>query len=440
MKLRIKRKEHGRFYCLMAILLLLICSRYVLQINVPRVLSLAVIALIAVCGTQTEMIAIMMCLIPLHEMIDFYYSMTVILFVYILKYYQKIRINLSIILVMVMAFWELLHNLTSDIEPVSLLSAFIPMVLLSLLMSADIRELDYAFVVNSMAVTTICVCITMLGQVLAWSNFNVVEAIGNLRRLGAVSEEASKSAIEGGTVHPNSLGVICVLVTTGLLQIKTVGKNNRWSIPMVVAMLVFGALTSSRTFVACLLFMVVLFFFGIRGNVLRKLRFLGAVLLIGALALILLNSFFPDLLQYYIDRFFVKDITTGRDDLMIKYHAFIVENNPVMLFGVGVQNFGEKLVNGYRVARNVPHNSIQEIIVAWGIPGFLMFSLLCVTPIIYSYRYNKKRNVLNYIPLLVIIFKSMAGQILTSGYSLLALSYAYLSLTQDFCRTEEQTP
>ena len=82
MKLRIKRKEHGRFYCLMAILLLLICSRYVLQINVPRVLSLAVIALIAVCGTQTEMIAIMMCLIPLHEMIDFYYSMTVILFVY----------------------------------------------------------------------------------------------------------------------------------------------------------------------------------------------------------------------------------------------------------------------------------------------------------------------------------------------------------------------
>lgn len=434
-----KQHYHVRFYRLLMVLMALIFFRYALQINIPRILSLAVITLIAVSGTRTEIIAMMMCLIPLHEVVDFYYSMTVVLAVYVLKYHRKIHINLSIILVMSMFFWELLHGFTSDIEPVSLLSAFIPMVLLSLLMSTDVQELDYAFVVHSMAVATISVCITMLGQVFAWSDYNVVAAISNLRRLGIISQEVSKSGISGGNIHPNSLGVICVLVTTGLLQLWSAGQHSKWSLPMVVTMLLFGALTSSRTFVACLLMMVFLFFCGLRGGIKKKIRFLVTVLLIAALVLILLNSFFPDLLQYYIKRFLVKDITTGRDDLMIQYHTFIIENNYVMLFGVGIQNYGEKLINIHRVASNVPHNSIQEVIVAWGIPGLILLAILCMAPIIHAYKYNRKLRVLNYIPLLIILFKSMAGQLLTSGYSLLALSYAYLSLTQDFSRREAQS-
>jgi hypothetical protein len=37
-------------------------------------------------------------------------------------------------------------------------------------------------------------------------------------------------------------------------------------------------------------------------------------------------------------------------------------------------------------------------------------------------------TIINYIPLIVIITKSMAGQLLTSGYSIVALAFAYLSL------------
>ena len=309
-----------------------------------------------------------------------------------------------------------------------------------MLMSSDVTEIDYNFVVNTMAIATISTCITMLGQVLAWSNFDIAIAATNLRRLGMITEAASKSAITGGTIHPNSLGVICVLSITGLLQLRTVGFRNKWAIPMVAFMLLFGALTSSRTFLACLLLMVLLLFWGLRGGISKKIRFLTTVVLTTVVVLFLLSLLFPDLLEFYISRFFVDDITTGRDDLMTKYHKFIVENGRVMLFGVGVQDFGEKLITTYRAAVNIPHNSIQEVIVAWGIPGLIMFSALLISIIVRTKRYNKHLCILNYIPLIIIVFKSMAGQLLTSGYSMLALSYAYLSMNQNFSTRKKKNP
>ena len=207
---------------------------------------------------------------------------------------------------------------------------------------------------------------------------------------------------------------------------------------MVVIMLVFGALTSSRTYVACLLLMTFLFFCGYQGGILKKLQFLGGVLLILLVALLLLHKVVPDLLEYFIGRFFEADITTGRDDLMVNYHNFIIDNNWVMFFGTGIQNYGEKLLVLHRVAANLPHNSIQEIIVAWGLPGLVLFGVLCLMLVLQAHKYNGRMNILNYIPLLIILFKSMAGQLLTSGYTLLAISYAYLSLCQDFSLKEEK--
>ena len=42
-----------------------------------------------------------------------------------------------------------------------------------------------------------------------------------------------------------------------------------------------------------------------------------------------------------------------------------------------------------------------------------------------------RRKLINYIPLIIILFKSMAGQLLTSNYSMLALAFGYLNLVQD---------
>ena len=116
---------------------------------------------------------------------------------------------------------------------------------------------------------------------------------------------------------------------------------------------------------------------------------------------------------------------------MVSYNEFITENPFVMFFGVGLQNFGDKLVNQYRVAGNVPHNSIQEIVVAWGVEGLLLIIILIFTLIYIAKKRNQSLKLLNYIPLIIVLFKSVAGQLLTSNYTILALGFAYLVMIQN---------
>lgn len=441
MKLRIKRKEHGRFYCLMAILLLLVCCRYVLQIDIPREFFLAIIAVIALTGDKDEILAMCMCCIPLHESIDLFYAIVICMTFYVIKNYRIIHVGAEIALVLLLIIWELLHYLVQDFSLKMYLVNIIPLIVLLIVMSADVSQHDYAFTVRVMAVATVANCCMLLCKVLYWSDFNILKAFAGLQRLGIESEAISKNSLSiSGAVNPNTLGIICVLATTALMQLRATGHGKRRDMWMSAILLVFGALTSSRTFLVCLLLMILLLIFSQKGSISRKIRFVGAMLAVLMLGFSVLYLLFPDLLQYYVGRFKVADITTGRSQLMRQYHNFIVTNPKILLWGIGLQDFGLKLLGTYRVATHVPHNGIQEMIIAWGIPGLILFGMLLLSMILRAAKHNKTLSLLNFIPLLIILAKSMAGQLVASSYTMLALSYAYLSLSQDFCRTEEQTP
>lgn len=427
------KQDYTQFYCLLTFLLILVFLRYALQIDIPRFFFVMLIALAAVLGNHNEILAITMCCIPLHEAIDFYYSIVILMTVYVLKNHKRIRINLPFLLVLAMICWELLHCFNSSFSIIKFVATIAPIMFLAVLLSADIADLDYGFIVRAMAVAAAAGCITLLGMVLYASDFNLIEAITGLRRLGIFDESVeNNSIIAGKVIHPNSLGVVCVLATTGLLQLRSGCRGKTSDIFLMLVLLVFGALTSSRTFLVCLALMVLLMTFAQRGDLKRKLRFLLTVSLILILAVLLLYFFFPDLFEYFVGRFFVEDITTGRMDLMSIYNKFIANNISVMFFGIGLHDYGVKLTETYRVANNVPHNNIQEIVIAWGIPGLIMIAVLLVLMIWKSKRSSKKLVLLNYIPLLIILVKSLAGQMLTSGYTMLALSFAYLSLAQSF--------
>ena len=128
----------------------------------------------------------------------------------------------------------------------------------------------------------------------------------------------------------------------------------------------------------------------------------------------------------------MEDITTGRLGLMEIYHKFIVSNPRVAFFGVGLHDFMDKVLVKYQVATHVPHNGIQELIVAWGIPGVFLFGLLWLAMILRARTYHRKLTMLNFVPFLIILVKVQAGQMLDSTYTMIAFSYAYLSLAYDF--------
>lgn len=433
-----KRWEHVRFYSLLCVLAVLLFVRYGLERDIPRIILTGTIAVIALLGNRNEILAIAMCCIPLHEAVDFFYAVVACAGVYILKYHRDIQIGVGVILTLIMIIWELLHCFTADFSVKGFLVSVIPLIFLAVVLCIDASRIDYAFIVRTMAVMVAITSMVMLSNAVVKANFDFAAAVEGLRRLGFVSDNSDNDAMQGGALNPNSLGVICVLASTGLLQLRTAGRNHRMDIPLLVILLVFGTLSSSRTFVFCLLVMVVLMIIAQPGSIRKKVRLSAMLTLTAAVALLLLRVLFPDLLEYYANRFRTGNIARSRDILMVSYHRFISDNPSVWLFGIGLQDYGIRLIEVFRIARFVPHNSIQEIIIAWGIPGLLMFILMCFVLYWHAGKYQNKIKLLNQIPILIIIVKSMAGQLLTSGYTMLAMVYAYLSLCQEFRPIEER--
>lgn len=432
MNLNVK-KEHRyvRFWVFFALLAAMIFVRYGLQIGIPRSFALIPIVAIAILGNQTEVMAICMCLIPLHESLDFYYALVLVVAIYVARFFRRIKTNASFFLMLVIVIWELLHCFTGDFSPIDFIISLAPTIAVTVILCSDFSDLDFWFVVRAVALAAVVTCLTMLVQVAWISRFNLTKFLLNLRRLGALNEESrDRLQFSGGLVQTNSLGVICVVIGASLLQLRMAGQKKRRDLFAMLILLIFGTLTASRTFLACLALMIVLMLLGQKGGM-KKLRYLGMALLAVGLVLMLFTIVLPDQLNFYISRFLVSDITTGRDDLMVNYSRFITENPKVLFFGVGLQNYGDKLINIYRVAGNLPHNSIQEIIVVWGIPGLICMGILILQLIYQAWRTSGHRKLINYVPLIIILFKSMAGQLLTSNYTMLTLGFAYLSLVQD---------
>lgn len=439
--IELNQKKHSRvlFWSLLVLLLGLCIVRYALQVNFPRVVLLGIIVAMAVVGDRDEIMAVCICCIPLNTSLHYGYALIACIVIYGLKFGSSVRFHLSAVLIVAMVLWELLHCLTGGFSIVTLVGNCVPLLLLALALSTDAGEYDYALIVRALAVSIAAMCVLLLGKLAYSTDFDFLAVFANLQRLGLDSEEAKEGImVMGGGQNPNSLGVMCVLGMTGLMQLRMAGRGKLGDMVLVVFLLVFGVLTSSRTYLACLALMGVLLLFSQKGSLSQKLKFLGAVVAVVLLAIGVIYLIFPTLIEFYFSRFQVEDVTTGRLDLMVAYHEFVVSNPVVMFFGIGLHNFYEKVLEVYRVAAYVPHNGIQELIVAWGLPGLLMFVALWTAMILCSKKCCKKQGIINYIPLLVILLKAQAGQMLDSPYTMLAFSFAYLSMCADLTATDPQ--
>lgn len=423
------KHDNRRFYGFLTLLLGLISLRYALQIDVPPILFLGIILCMAVLGDLNELIGICICCIALHESIDLFYALAFCVLIIAIKFPKEIRINPAVIPIFLMIVWELLHCFRRDFSLMTFISNCIPLLLLAVLMCLDVKKLDYPFISRAFAITLAAVCMSLLLKLLYLSNFNVLKTFAGIQRLG---HDASEVSLDGkGSIQTNTLGILCVLATTGLMQLRISGTGDSQDMLLAALLMIFGALTASRTYLVCLLLMLVLFVFSQRGSIKKKFQFIGSMILLVLVAAGLLYLIFPDLMEYYISRFKVTDITTGRDVLMVKYDEFIRTKPTVMFFGIGLNAFRYDLMMVFRVAAGVPHNGIQELVIAWGIPGLILFVLLWFVMLWRSNFFCREHRLINFIPLIIILVKSQAGQMLNSPYTMLTFSYAYLSLCVD---------
>lgn len=411
------------------IMLCLIYMKYVLQMDLPRSILLILYAVIALVSSKEELIGLCLCCIPLSTSLHYYYAIMICIFIYILKYYSHIHINSTIYIVFLLWAWELLHCFGEGFSINKSITFIFSYVLTYLLMYSYNEDIRYEYIVRLIAICTSFMCFVVLSKLLVDSGGSIDGAFQGMQRLGQIDgiEEV------GAYFNPNTLGYFCIMASCGLIQLILTRKSKKIDIVLSIYLIVCGFLTTSKTFVVCLIIMIVLFVISVRGNVIRKIKNLLCLSLIFIGVFVLVDKLFPTVLENYVVRFTVNDISSGRFELLAQYNKYIFSSPETLFWGTGLSAENIKIDDFFGVANfMVPHNGFQEIIVVWGIPGLLLFFGFLFSIIMQARKSLKQQTIMNYIPLILLLIKVQAGQMVTLFPTMLMFSLAYLSLCYDF--------
>lgn len=217
--------------------------------------------------------------------------------------------------------------------------------------------------------------------------------------------------------------VIMAIVLLTLLYIKKY-TSRRAFLLSIACMLLFGALTYSKTFILLLgLYWLLCLFYLIRGK-----RYLLAFIYIFAtafLAVILSDTLFATTLYRLTSASSVRELTTGRSILLEMYGREIISSPDILLFGNGMSA---------QLLKKGTHNLFLEIQYYVGLTGLILYLLyfgILTAQVQKKYAAgNAAARLFSYAPLIVFIaaFCSLQGMFSVSVYTLLYLSIIPLVL------------
>lgn len=421
-----KESNRYRFYALFALNIFLLFCNYSLQFTIPSIVFVLILVFAAFIGDKDELVSVCICCAVWSTAIKWHYVLVICSMILLLKYGKKIKIDIGFIPVVLIVIWELLHYLSNEINLKSMLFfPFLYVFLVLIFYISDMQTIDYSFIMRNFAIAVFGVCCILILNLLIQNNFSLDMAFFDMQRLGQTDEE-----IGGMVINPNSLGVLCVLSVGCLLQIRSAGEKRTFDIFLIVGLLVLGATTCSKTYLACLLILCVFLFVVSNISVTKKFKVLLGSVFVLLISVLLLKLLFPTALDMFIQRFNVDDITNGRAVLFNEYNKYLFSSAKAFLWGLGVINLGEKVMN-LSISFNMPHNGIQEIMVAWGIIGLLLFTSMIFVMIRRSKQENPHQSLTNYALLIVLLAKIMVGQVITSNYTMLLFALIYFSLCYD---------
>ena len=325
--------------------------------------------------------------------------------------------------------WELLHCISEEVGLLSAIVFIFPYVLCVMVVNDNPKKIDYLFVCKILAICTLCMCFVVFSKMILDSGFNIANAMLNMKRFGMFS------TMEEGSIYfnPNALGYFCLFAVIGIVQKIQWEAYGISDLIISGALIICGFLTLSRTYVICFVITIVLFVIAkkgiVRGKIKTSFMIAGMLLIIS----IILAKVFPDILNDLISRFSVKDISNGRIQLITVYNEYIGDSVKNLMWGTGLVARKIKIDNYFgTINMQVPHNGLQELVVVWGVLGMVIWFVFMLSLIIKTRKRNSNQGLVNYIPLIVLMIKVQAGQMVSSYYTMLMFSLAFLSLCYDF--------
>ena len=423
--------DHSRFQIGMVLFFALVVLRNVFLLPIPVAVILLLNACLIFFGSKEEIVALFVCYIPLEASFQFKYGILLCALFYLIKsrFRFKVAGNQYGLLILAMVIWELLHFVIGDFSVNEYLRSVAELAFLFIIVM-DKNEFDFPFIARCLIVTTCFVGTAMLANLLIKYQFDFVSLfLLQHYRLGVINENIG---IANLNYNANQLGYIfCLSILTELILITKYKPTARQYV--VLFYLIFlGLLTKSRSFFVCLIFTLILFIlFQSNKNRSLKTRRILAVILLLLVFLILINVFAADIINQYIERFSSDDVSNSRNTIFLDYHRLLSNGALVRWFGLGTQNLFGNIVRHYDIQMiQVPHNGLQEVAVMWGIPGLVLFLLFLAGMI--HFDMVKKEKLLHLSVLLLTLFSSMFGQLITNSTKLMALTFILVLMRYRF--------
>ena len=427
--------DHSAFQIGMLLFFGLVVLRNVFLLPIPVTVILLLNLAIAFVCSKEEIVALFLCYIPLEASFQFKYGILICLIFYLIKngLTFKFSRNKYAFFILAMIIWELFHFVIGDFEVNEYFRGVAELSFLFLIIMSG-EEFDFPFIARTL-ISAICFLGTaMLANLLIKHHFDFSSLfLVQDYRLGVINENIGISNLN---YNANQLGYIFSLGILSELILITKTKVTAANYVVMFYLIFLGLLTKSRSFLLSLVFAFILFIlFQPRQNFSRKLNRTLLALLLFLIFLILLNVFASGIINQYIARFSEDDVSNSRNDIFTQYHRLIVDKPLVNVFGLGLQNFREKIHLLYDINMfQVPHNGFQEIAVVWGIPGLLAFFLFLAGMI--HYDMVRKEWVLHLSLLLLTLFSCMFGQLITNSTKLMAFTFILILMRYRF---EEKT-
>lgn len=407
-------------------MLLIVLARLGFGINIP-VFSLLAISIVPVLlGSPSQMLAMALTFIPLATAFQYKYAILLFLIIGGIRYRRELSFSRIIPIIIAMMIWELAH-VDGSFSFSMYLRNFTELLFLGFIASIKWKDINYKLIARSLAIATIGVSLIIIYIQIKGGLESFMEMLFQGAEEYRFGQDTTEDGVSFGlNFNANQLGFICNMAIAGLLTLVARQEHSIGDVVMIGVLLFFGAMTLSRTFVAVALFLFVAFIFLSSGTSKQRSRNLLLLLVIAPILIWCVFEFAPSIIENFVARNDTDDITNGRGDLMVFYNDHIFSSPKYCFWGIGLQGYGLKIADIYGHHMLVCHNSIQEIWVVWGFLGVVLFALLICFMVTTSRRYAEKRKLFALVPLLALLFSSMAARIISSGTYTLALSLVYI--------------
>lgn len=358
-------------FCILLVTLIFVREIYSISFNKYLFVLLTIVG---VCMFSYEdTLTLLFFMMPFFSGLPSNYIRLVILIALILKR-KSSKYNAKIIFCSLLYFaLELLH-ITVTSSAMEYIFWGISLLLLVFVASENVERIDSKKCIIAFSIATVIAFLIIfirtinmgyLGQILSGRY-----RFGDFYELGVYTEGIHLS------IDPNYLSFFCLTSVIGqcaLLSKKMISKPT--AAVLILMNTLWGMISLSRTFLLLLSFFILSLIYHRRKNLVRFIGTVFAIVFVGAVALVLIKSLYPAVLESMQIRMTNADVVSGggRLDLLSEFFFGWIRNPIYILFGTGCIAMLSKLGHGQNL-----HCAPMEVLVGSGLIGFIIVTILII--------------------------------------------------------------